>query len=136
MREHGTPHSNVQISTMLNDAGLRTGKNLRFTARHVAAVRGVYQILTPRNVAVQDGEIGGKQAAQLLGIPADAIYNWLRLGQVPANTGAGRWCVPWDTQTQEVYRQKVASSSGSSRPLPRRATARGTSIVRRGSRSG
>ena len=94
----------------LNDAGLRTGKNLRFTPRHVAAVRGIYQIFTPRTVAVQDGEISVKQAAHLLGIPADAIYNWLRLGQVPANTRAGRWCIPWDAQTQEIYRQKVANS--------------------------
>jgi hypothetical protein len=49
-------------------------------------------------------------AAQILDIPADAIYNWLRLGQVPANTRAGRWCIPWDADTREVYRQKVASS--------------------------
>jgi hypothetical protein len=110
VREYGATHSNVQISKMLNDAGLRTGKNLRFTPRHVAAVRGIYQIFTPRTVAVQDGEISVKQAAQLLGIPADAIYNWLRLGQVPANTRAGRWCIPWDAQTQEIYRQKIANS--------------------------
>jgi hypothetical protein len=75
---------------MLNDAGLRTGKNLRFTPRHVAGVRGIYQIFTPRTVAVQDGEISVKQAAEILGIPADAVYNWLRHGQVPALTRAGR----------------------------------------------
>ncbi|MEU5943770.1 recombinase family protein [Micromonospora sp. NPDC047548] len=110
VREYGATHSNVQIAKMLNDAGLRTGKNLRFTPRHVAGVRGIYKIFTPRTVAVHDGEISVKQAAQLLGIPADAIYNWLRLGQVPASTRAGRWCIPWDAQTQEIYRQKVASS--------------------------
>jgi transposase-like protein len=44
--------------------------------------------------ASHDGQISVKQAAQILGIPADAIYNWLRLGQVPANTRAGRWCIP------------------------------------------
>jgi len=95
---------------MLHDAGLRTGKNLRFTPRHVAGVRGIYQIFAPRTMAVQDGEISVKQAAQNLGIPADAIYNWLRLGQVPANSRAGRWCIPWDTDTREIYRQKVARS--------------------------
>ncbi len=110
VREYGASHSNVQIAKMLNDAGLRTGKNLRFTPRHVAGVRGIYQIFTPRTMAVQDGEISVKQAAQILDIPADAIYNWLRLGQVPANTRAGRWCIPWDADTREVYRQKVASS--------------------------
>ncbi|WP_328414660.1 recombinase family protein [Micromonospora sp. NBC_00389] len=110
VRQYGATHSNVQIAKMLNDAGLRTGKNLRFTPRHVAAVRGIYKIFTPRTVAVQEGELSVKQAAEILGIPADAVYNWLRLGQVPANTRAGRWCIPWDSQTQEIYRQKVAGS--------------------------
>ena len=59
---------------------------------------------------VQDGEISVKQAAQSLGIAAEAIYNWLRQGQVPADTRAGRWCIPWDAGTQEIYRQKVANS--------------------------
>ncbi|MEV0158078.1 helix-turn-helix domain-containing protein [Micromonospora sp. NPDC050686] len=86
------------------------GKNLAFTPRHVAGVRGIFQIFTPGRVAVKDGEISVKEAARLLGIPADAVYNWLRLGQVPASTRAGRWCILWDPQTQEIYRQKVAGS--------------------------
>ena len=61
-------------------------------------------------MAVQDGESSVKQAAQIFGIPADAIYNWLRLGQVPANTRTARWRIPWDTKSQEVYRQTVADS--------------------------
>lgn len=64
-----------------------------------------------RTVAVQDGEVSVKQAAAELGIPADAVYNWLRLGQVPARRGpSGRWCIPWDLTTQEIYRPKVAGS--------------------------
>jgi hypothetical protein len=110
VRQYGATHSNVQIAKMLNDVGLRTGKNLRFTPRHVAGVRGIYQILTPRTMAVQDGEISVKQAAQQLGIPAGAIYNWRSHGRVPANTRAGRWCIPWDAETHEIYRQKVANS--------------------------
>jgi hypothetical protein len=84
IRKYGATHSNLDIAKILNDAGLRTGKNLRFTPRHVAGVRGIYKIFTARTMAVQDGEISVKQAASLLGIPADAIYNWLRHGQVPA----------------------------------------------------
>jgi predicted site-specific integrase-resolvase len=61
-------------------------------------------------MAVQEGEISVKQAAQILSIPADAIYNWLRHGQVPANTRAGRWCIPWDPENREIYRQNVARS--------------------------
>jgi hypothetical protein len=108
---------------MLNDAGLRTGKNLRFTPRHVAAVRGIYKIFTPRTMAIHDGEVSVKQAAEQLGIPADAIYDWLRHSQVPANTRAGRWCIPWDAETQEIYRQKVALSF---RLKPKPPTGRGT----------
>ncbi|WP_146604014.1 hypothetical protein [Micromonospora deserti] len=52
VRQYGATHSNVEIAQMLNDAGLRTGKNLGFTPRHVAAVRGIYKIFTPRTVAV------------------------------------------------------------------------------------
>lgn len=110
VQAYGATHSNVQIAKMLNDADLRTGKNLRFTPRHVAGVRGIYKTFTPRTMAVQDDEISVKQAAQILGISADAIYNWLRLGQVPANTRAGRWCIPRDAETEAVYRAKVAHS--------------------------
>ncbi|GIF00412.1 helix-turn-helix domain-containing protein [Paractinoplanes rishiriensis] len=52
-----------------------------------------------------------KQAAAELGIPADAVYNWLRHGQVPARRGpSGRWCIPWDPATREIYQEKVARS--------------------------
>ena len=53
-------------------------------------MRDIYKIFAPRTVAVQDGEISVKQAAAELGIPADAIYNWLRHGQVPARRGPSR----------------------------------------------
>ncbi len=33
-----------------------------------------------------------------------------RHGQVPTLVRAGRWCIPWDPETQEVYRQKLAHS--------------------------
>jgi hypothetical protein len=35
VRQYGATHSNAQIAKMLNDAGLRTGKSLRFAPRHV-----------------------------------------------------------------------------------------------------
>jgi excisionase family DNA binding protein len=62
-------------------------------------------------VAIQDGEVSVKHAAAQLGIPADAIYNWLLKGQVPARRApGGRWCIPWDSETQQIYRQKVTKS--------------------------
>ena len=69
------------------------------------------QVARTRARPIPSGAVSVKQAATELGIPADAVYNWLRLGQVPARRGpSGRWCIPWDPATQEVYRQKVAAS--------------------------
>lgn len=43
--------------------------------------------------------------------PADAVYNWLAHGQVPARRDpSGRWCIPWDPDTEAIYRRKVAAS--------------------------
>jgi DNA invertase Pin-like site-specific DNA recombinase len=111
MRRHGPTHTSAQLADLLNAAGLTSGKGKPFTAANVASIRHVYKIRGPRTVAVRDGEVSVKQAAAELGIPADAVYNWLQHGQVPARRGpSGRWCIPWDPATQEIYRQKVAAS--------------------------
>jgi hypothetical protein len=111
IRRHGATHTSTEIAELLSTAGLTTGKGKPFTASAVARVRDAYKIFGPRTVAVRDGEISVKQAAAALGIPADAVYNWLRHGQVPARRGpSGRWCIPWDSATQEIYRRKVANS--------------------------
>jgi hypothetical protein len=85
------------------------------------------KIFTSRTVAVQDGEISVKQAAQLLGIPADAIYNWLRHGQVPANIRAGRWCIPLGPpgplRPSRSTGRRSPNRSGSSRSHPWRTAA-------------
>jgi hypothetical protein len=42
---------------------------------------------------------------------APPVYNWLVKGQVPARRApGGRWCIPWDPATQEIYRDKAAKS--------------------------
>lgn len=119
MRLHGPTHTSAELAAVLNAAGLATGKSKPFTAANVASLRQVYQIRAPRTVAVGDGEVSVKQASAELGIPADAIYNWLRLGQVPGRRGpSGRWCIRWDIATQEIYRQKVAGSFRLTPTLP------------------
>jgi hypothetical protein len=117
-REYGATHSNMEIAKMLNDAGLRTGKNLRFTPRHVAAVRGIYKIFTPRTVAVQDGEISVKQAAQLLGMPADAIHNWLRHGQVAHAYALAAGASRGTPRRKRPTGRRSPTHSGSSRSRP------------------
>ncbi|GAA3782684.1 hypothetical protein GCM10022225_83720 [Plantactinospora mayteni] len=111
IRRHGATHTSDQLAVMLNAAGLRTGRGHRWTKGSVARVRDAYTIHAPRTVAIQDGEVSVKQAAAELGIPADAVYNWLTHGQVPARRApSGRWCIPWDPDTQAIYRRKVADS--------------------------
>ncbi len=111
IRDHGATHTSAQLAELLNAAGMVTGRGHRWSKGGVARVRDVYTIHAPRTVAVRDGEISVKQAAAELGIPADAVYNWLRNGQVPARQGpGGRWCIPWDPATEAIYRQKVAAS--------------------------
>jgi hypothetical protein len=105
IRRHGASHTSEQLADMLNAAGLRTGRGHGWTKAGVARVRAAYAIRGPRTVAVQDGEVSVKQAAAELGIPADAVYNWLAHGHVPARRGpSGRWCIPWDSDTQAIYR--------------------------------
>lgn len=111
IRRHGATHTSEQLAEILNTAGLRTGRGHRWTKGGVARVRAAYTIRGPRTVAIRNGEISVKQAAAELGIPADAIYNWLACGQVPARRGpSGRWCIPWDPDTQAIYQRKVAAS--------------------------
>jgi hypothetical protein len=94
----------------------------------------------PRTVAVRDGEISVKQAAAEIGIPADAVYNWLRHGQVPARRSRrtlarplgfrdagdlpaeGRQLVPAQTDTSDAAQTNATDGN---RPLiARRHTAR------------
>src|SRR5690349_15805680 len=100
---------------MLDVAGLTTGKGKPFTAAGgVARVRDAYRIFGPRTVAVQDGEVSVKQAAAEVGIPADAVHNWLRPGQVPVRRGtSGGWCIPWDPATRESTGRRSPAPSGS-----------------------
>lgn len=66
---------------------------------------------TSKITASQDGQVSVKQADAELGIPADVVYNWLAHGQVAARRGpSGRWCIPWDPDTQAIYRRKVTAS--------------------------
>ncbi|GAB1644335.1 hypothetical protein KRMM14A1259_47580 [Krasilnikovia sp. MM14-A1259] len=111
IRRHGATHDSEQLAVMLNAAGLRTGRGHRWSKAGVARVRAYHTVRAPRTVAIRNGEISVKQAAAELGITADAIYNWLAHGQVPARRApGGRWCIPWDPDTQEIYREKVANS--------------------------
>jgi excisionase family DNA binding protein len=119
IRRHGATCTSAELADMLNAAGLTTGKGKPFTAGGVARVRDAHKIFGPRTVAVRDGEVSVKEAAAQLGIPADAVYNWLAHDQVPARRArGGRWCIPWDPATQETTARKSPARSGSGRTGP------------------
>jgi hypothetical protein len=48
VRRHGATHTNYELADMFNAAGLCTGKNLMFTAKHVQTIRATYTIYAPR----------------------------------------------------------------------------------------
>jgi DNA invertase Pin-like site-specific DNA recombinase len=111
IRRLGATTTNDVLAERLNAAGLRTGRGHRFTPWAVERVRVAHQIWAPRTVPLRDGEISVLDAARQLGISRSAIYDWLNKGQLPGRQApSGRWCIPWDPQTQDLYRQKVAAS--------------------------
>ncbi|MEV6444710.1 recombinase family protein [Amycolatopsis sp. NPDC051716] len=119
IRRHGAVRTSEQLAAQLNDAGLTTGKGRPWDTAAVARVRDTYGIRAPRTVAVGEGEVSIAQAAALLGVAPKPVGNWIRKGQLPARRGAaGRWCIPWDEATQELYRQQVAKSFRVKRTTP------------------
>jgi DNA invertase Pin-like site-specific DNA recombinase len=124
IRRHGAVRTSEQLAAQLNATGLTTGKGRPWDTAAVARVRNTYGILAPRTMALHEGEVSITQAAAQLGVAPKAVGNWIRKGQLPARRGAaGRWCIPWDEATQELYRQQVASSFRVKRNNP--TTARG-----------
>ena len=94
---------------MLNTAGHRTGKGRPFDVDAVQWVRHVHKIPTPWPLA--PGEVGVADAAARLGISADAVYYWIKAGQLPARRGPGnRLAIPWTADTEAACRTRIASS--------------------------
>lgn len=119
IRRHGATRTSEQLAAELNTAGLTTGKGRPWDTAAVARVRDTYGIPAPRTAAVREGEVSIAQAAAQLGVAPKAVGNWIRKGQLPARRGAaGRWCIPWDETTQELYRQQVANSFRVTRTVP------------------
>ena len=110
IRTHGPTTSNDDLVTMLNSAGHRTGKGRPFDVDAVQWVRYVHKIPTPGPLA--PGEVAVADAAQRLGISADAVYYWIKAGHLPARRGPGnRLTIPWNTETEAACHARIASST-------------------------
>ncbi|MEU7628649.1 recombinase family protein [Nocardia sp. NPDC049220] len=114
IRRHGARMTSSQLADQLNAAGLVTGKGRAFDTAAVARIRDTYNIPAPRTVAVADDELSVPQAARRLGVSAKAIYYWIRHDLVPARRSehARRWCIPWDENTQAIYRRRAVNPAG------------------------
>ncbi|WP_331718602.1 recombinase family protein (plasmid) [Streptomyces sp. NBC_00289] len=109
-------HTDEQVVAALADAQLTTGTGRPYD---VAAVKWVgYTYKIPAQVPFRDGEICVNQAAQILGITADAVYYWLTHGRLHARKDdGGRWCIPWNDQVEAACRRQI-DTSGHLPPRP------------------
>jgi len=103
------PRTNAEIASDLNTAGLRTGTGLPFTDGTVRYLRRAYKIPTPP----PDGdELTVAEAAERLGVSRDAIYYWIRHGQLHARrTDTNRLRIPFGPDVEQECRARIANSS-------------------------
>jgi excisionase family DNA binding protein len=103
-------HTNTEIAAQLNTAGLQTGKGLPFTAHAVRHLRRTHHIpaTPPRN----DRDLTVNQVAERLGISPDAIYYWIRHGQLAARrSDTNRVRIPFGPDIEQECRARIANSA-------------------------
>jgi DNA invertase Pin-like site-specific DNA recombinase len=102
-------HSNTEIAAKLQAAGVRTPRGRTFDRGNVSSARCRYKI--PSGPARHDGELTPGEIAARLGISKNAVYYWIRHGQLQARRGAaGRLAVPYGPDIEQELRQRVANS--------------------------
>jgi excisionase family DNA binding protein len=105
----GPDHSNDELVTELNAAGLRTGHGNPFDVKAVQWVRHVHHVETPSPYAA--GEISVQTAADQLGVSANVIYYWIETGQLTAHRGTGnRHRIPWTPAIEAHCRKRITNS--------------------------
>jgi excisionase family DNA binding protein len=105
----GPTHTDHELVTELNAAGLRTGHDHPFDVKAVQWVRHVHHVPTPSPYAA--GEISVTEAAGRIGVSTNVIYYWIKTGQLPACRGDGnRQRIPWTDTIEDVCRRRAAES--------------------------
>ena len=103
-------HTNTEIAAELNAAGLRTGKGLPFSAHAVRHIRRAHQI--PTIAARDDHALTVNEVAERLGLSRDAIYYWVRHGQLNARRNdTNRLRIPFGPEVEQACRKRIANSS-------------------------
>ncbi|MBV9336054.1 MAG: recombinase family protein, partial [Solirubrobacterales bacterium] len=103
-------HTNSEIAAELNAAGLRTGRGLPFNAHAVRHIRRTHRI--PTMTSRDDRDLTVNQVAEHLGVSRDAIYYWVRHGQLNARRNdTNRLRIPFDPEVAQECRKRIANSS-------------------------
>jgi hypothetical protein len=106
----GPDHSNDELVTELNAAGLRTGHGNPFDVKAVQWVRHVHNVPTPSPYAA--GEISVQAAAEQLCVSANVIYYWIETRQLTTHRGSGnRHQIPWTPAIEADCRQRITDST-------------------------
>jgi DNA invertase Pin-like site-specific DNA recombinase len=102
-------HSNTEIAAKLQAAGVRTPRGRQFDRGNVSSLRCRYKI--PSGPARRDGELTPGEIAQRLGVSNNAVYYWIRHGQLQARRGAGgRLNIPFGPDIEQGFHERVANS--------------------------
>jgi predicted DNA-binding transcriptional regulator AlpA len=108
-RERGPDLDNAELAAELNAAGHHTGTGRPFDRMAAGSLRHYYRIPSPQ--LLQDGELTVPQVASRLGVSENSVINWIAAGALTARRGpSGRWCIPFDPDTEAAWRARVAAS--------------------------
>ncbi|MBX7554389.1 recombinase family protein [Streptomyces sp. tea 10] len=115
--------SDAEIADHLNTLGFTTGNCRAFTVASIRHIRAQHAIGSRRNNPTVPGEITVPQTARILGVHESTIYPWLRSGEMPARQARHRrWCIPWNDEIAQYWKQRVATESRIRRPNPNNET--------------
>lgn len=108
-RRLGPTTDNATLAAELNAAGHRTGAGRAFDADAVSSLRHYHGIGSPD--LLQPGELTVRDVAARLGVDPGTVTNWINRGLMKARRGrSNRWCVPFGSDAEAAWRERVAAS--------------------------
>ena len=109
-RQVGPSMTNPELAAALNNAGHTTGTGKPFDTTSACNLRYSYKIGSPDLLVA--GELTVRGVAERLEISMSTVHAWLAAGTLPARRNpTGRWCIPFDTDTESSCRHRLATSA-------------------------
>jgi excisionase family DNA binding protein len=108
-RQVGPSLINPELAAALNNAEHTTGTGKPFDTTSACNLRYAYKIGSPDLLVA--GELTVRGVAERLEISMSTVHAWLADGTLPARRSpTGRWCIPFDTDTESACRRRLATS--------------------------